>query len=495
MSDSAKLLGSQALHSSVYSMTASVVTMSLGFARSVILARLLLPALFGTAALAMVFLELVFRLTFLDVDAAIIHQQRTDGHLVGSFAAMRIGMGLLTTAIAIALSPLIAYFYPEYAQLGTVLRVFALINMVATTSQVMEIMLRKQLDFKRLAIMDIASSVVMTVVAPLLALRGAGVWSLVGEYGSGVAVRFILGWMVFLPWRPAWHVDKQSIAWFWRFSRPLWLNGIISFILERASDFWVGTRLGDTSLGFHTKAVEYTRYTRRALVIPLVTVAQPVFARLQQDRLRLSQSFARTTGLLVRATFGIAAVIFTSAPYLVTILLGERWVFIILPLQVLALYIMLDPIIQVSEAMLLAVGKTGKLARIRTVQLAAFIPSLILLTRIGGISGAAAAICITALVGSCLLLMQVRHSVDYSFVELFVWPLTATVGGAAMGYLTTRLSSPSTLPTLTVTIRMVVTGASVIGVTAIGYLGILWAAERKRLLATFRGLASLWRRD
>ncbi|MHB9031550.1 MAG: oligosaccharide flippase family protein [Anaerolineae bacterium] len=491
MSDTSQELSSQAVQGGFYSTASSMVTMVLGFVRSVLLARLLLPAYFGVAALALFYLELVFRAVSLDLDSAVIHHQSTDDKVIGNFMALRISLGLLAAAVAVALSPLLAYLYPQVDQLGLVLRVFALITLVAVVSQVMEILLRKQLNFRRLAIIDISSALTMTVVAPILAWRGAGIWALVAELGSGVAMRILLSWGILRPWRPRWHLGRENTRWFIRYCLPLWWNGMVTYFLDRTNDFWVGTRLGDVPLGIYSKAAEYARYPRRIFGLPLVVVAQPVFARLQHDRLRLSQTFARVAGLMVRlsALFSVAALL--AIPFFVKLVLGPNWLNMIVPFQLFLVFTLFDPLVLESEALLLALGSTRELSRIRLLQLAVFLPATIVLTIWLGVNGAVLALDLEVVVGLALLYFQVRKAVDFSLRALFGWPAAAVALAAAAGFATQWLWVRSGLLNhMGINSALAVNLASVTLGAALVYGLTLWLGERKRLKAMLGFLLS-----
>ncbi|MGQ9503258.1 MAG: oligosaccharide flippase family protein, partial [Anaerolineae bacterium] len=71
-------LASQTIWGSFYTMVASLVTLTLGLLRSVLLARLLLPEHFGVMTLAMFYIALTAQLRALGLDQALIHQQDVD---------------------------------------------------------------------------------------------------------------------------------------------------------------------------------------------------------------------------------------------------------------------------------------------------------------------------------------------------------------------------------------------------------------------------------
>ncbi len=486
-------IGGQAVRSTAYVTVSSVVTLVLGLFRSIILARLLLPEYFGVIAMSTFYLDLVGRIINLGLDSAVIHHQGDDEQFLSNYGALRIGLGILTAAVGLTFAPLLRLFYPSMPDLAAVTRALALVSCLAAFSQVQEVILRKQLSFRKLAAVDISSSIVMTIVAPVMAWQGAGIWALVAEQASGIAVRAILCWGLLRPWNPRFHLDRSTVKWFWAYGWPVWTNGLVSYLLDRISDFWVGTRLGGLSLGYYTKAFEYARYPRRVIATPLVTVAQPVFARLQHDRQRLSQTFTRLAALLVRVGLGTSVIGLVCAPPLITLLLGDKWQPMTVILQLLLVYSLLDPLVFAAENLLLAVGKTQALAQVRIWQLGAFVVAILVFTKPLGAAGIALAVDLMSLVGAVLLFRAARGVVDYSPRTLFGWPIVAGFAAAAAGagsmYLIQANGSAITSnPQIELLLQFVGAGASSI----LAYLGILWISERRQIVQSIREVKLLW---
>lgn len=72
---------------------------------------------------------------------------------------------------------------------------------IGAASSTPNYLLRKELDFKYLAALDVVTSLAMTVTAPGIALVGLGYWALVGEQVVAVIVRTIAFWPLRRPWK------------------------------------------------------------------------------------------------------------------------------------------------------------------------------------------------------------------------------------------------------------------------------------------------------
>ncbi len=456
----------QAVRGSAYTVAASAITVSLGFVRAVLLARFLLPDQFGVVALATFFVMLATRLRSLGFDRALIHKQTTEGPIFETYAAMKTGVVIVTTLMFLAVSPLIAHFYPNRPHLLPVMVALALIMTLAAFNQLQETALQAQLRFRDIALVNISAAIVMTVVAPALAWWGWGVWSLVAEQAVGIFTRGLLVWgpLRASPFRPRLHRDVAR--WFWEFGKANWVGANVGYLLDRFDDFWVGTTLGNIPLGYYNRAYEFARYPRRLLANSLLTVMAPVFARLQEDRARLSVAYFRVMSLLVRVGILVGGLIVVLAPEFILWFLGAKWQPMTRTFQLMVVYVMLDPLLLTSAHLLLAVGNPRALARARVLQMAFFIPAVIISAALAGIEGVALAADAMLVVGWLLLDRPLRRHVDFSLLRMWAIPLAGMGLGVSLVWAYQRLY-PGLTPSHAL-VKMVIFVSVVGGVMMLG---------------------------
>ncbi|MDW8102171.1 MAG: oligosaccharide flippase family protein, partial [Anaerolineae bacterium] len=371
-------LTGRAFRGSTYAVGASLITLTLGFLRSVLLARWLLPEYFGIVALALFYIGLAAQLRGLGLDMALIHRQDVDEAFLRTYFSLRLGLDLLAFGGLLALTPFLQQAYPHMPGLGAVLITLIFTYFLSSLSQAQETFLRRNLVFSRLAATDVAASVVMTLVAPFLAWRGWGVWALVAEQLSGIGVRFLLTWGPFRQWRPGLGWNFQAARWFWEYGKPTWAASNLNYLLDRFADFWIGTALGKVPLGLYSKAYEFAHYPRRVLANPLVTVFMPIFARLQDDRLRLSQAFFRSAYIILRSSFLVAGAFGLVMPEFILYVIGDQWMPMLLTFRLMLIYIALDSFVMLGVNMLLAVGRPREVRNMGIVQGLFFIPAVVL---------------------------------------------------------------------------------------------------------------------
>jgi len=439
----------RAVRGSFYSIAASAVTLSLGFLRAVLLARLLLPEHFGVVALALFYVNLVSRLRSLGLSSAMIHREEVDEQVTETYLTISLVLLAGGLLMLLGLAPLLSRFYPTMPTLGGVLIALAAVNALAGLNAYPMTFLNRALAFRRLALADVTASVAMTALAPLAALAGWGPWSLVVEQAVGQVARAIVSWTS--PMVPA-----PRLGWAQSVARWLWTFG----------------RLGKTPLGYYSRAYEFARYPRRVIANPLTSVFFPTFARFQRDRLRLSQAFYRVTSLMVRLGLWFGVTFALVAPEFIQLMLGKRWLPMLTTFQLMLLYTFADPLTVVTGNLLMATGHPDWVARARVVQLAVFAPTVVGLGLWQGIEGVALAADLMAVTGAVLLFAQTRRLVDYSLSAMWLWP---TIALAVTGTATLGLSQ--LWHSLPMWGGLLAKGMFITGV----YGGVLWLAEREQL--------------
>jgi PST family polysaccharide transporter len=264
----------------------------------------------------------------------------------------------------------------------------------------------------------------------------------------------------------------------------MWFSGNLGFLLDRFDDWWVGTYLGSSPLGFYSRAYEFAGYPRRVIANPLLSVFFPTFARLQDDRQRLSRAFFRMTSFMVRVGVLFTLVFIFTAPEFIVIFLGDKWMPMLVTFQLMIVYTLLDPLSMAAENLLAATGYPGIIARTRFVQVVAFIPAVALMGLSMGIEGVALAADLMILIGAFLLFHYTKNVVDYSDRALWFWPAVGLVAVAAI--LLALGSFWNSLP-----LWGALLGKATAATTL--YILLLWSVERRQLLLGWRMIWSLVR--
>lgn len=420
-------IAGKTVQGSLYTGIAAVVTFGLGFVRAVLLARLLLPEHFGVMTLALFFVSLCNIIHRFGLDSAFIYCQDEGEVFKTTYFSLRISLSSLRTGILLIAAPILQRLYPQITQLGDVLITLSIVVFVVGLNMVQITLMCKELAFLSLAVTDVVSSIVMTIVAPFVAWLGWGVWALVAEHASNTFTRFIFTWGPFRRWRPRFGWNRRARELFWQFGKPTWVKTNTDYLLNRFDDFWIGSVLGQTPLGYYAKAYNFAGAPYRIFAIPLLKVFVPVFARLQQDRERLSQAFSRCVFLLIRLVFLGAGLFALIMPEFIRLVIGEKWLPMLWTFRLLVLYAAFDSFLGLINGLFIALGKPKILRNVTLIQAAFFIPAVIVGAHLAGINGVAIAADGMLLIGVWRMYRPLVETIDVSIWRLLGWPVLALI--------------------------------------------------------------------
>ena len=467
-------IAQRTIRSTAYNVTSSLAQTVIQFGRSIVLARLLAPEVFGIYAFAGSWVVATRSLSYFGLGGALLHRAReSEGEL-----ALRVHFTLslgFSIAWAVGLAALGPWIVPDTMSREALWALWILIaaDFVDQLTFTARTALIKRVVFRRIALMNISTTVIATATAIVLAWQGFGIWSLVATDIVGALI-LIIGFYTYRPvWRPRLGWSKDIVRYFLSFGRRTFLAGVLFQALDRIDDLWTGFFLGETPLGFYSRAYRFATYPRSILASPLNSVAAGTYAELKDKPKRLSQAFFRINAFLVRSAFLLAGLLALVAPEFIRLALGAKWLPMLTAFRLMLVFTLLDPIQVTIANLFVAVGYPEKTVRTRLGQVIILVIGLFILGPVWGIEGVALAVDAMLLAGIALLLWQARAYVQFSIVRLFAAPTLALLGGGAATLAVLQIPNVQISPWYTAAVKIVV--------FPLLYLAILLIVERDEL--------------
>jgi PST family polysaccharide transporter len=404
------------------------------FGRSIVLARILDVDAFGIYSFASSWVVATRSISQFGLGGALVHRAReSEGE-----PALRVHFTLslmFSIVWAIGLAALGPVLVPQgMPRVGLwVLWTLIAAEFIDQLTYTPRTKLVRGIVFRRIAVMNLATTLLATALTVAMALSGWGVWSLVASDVVGASV-LIVGLYVWRPvWRPRLGWSHDVARYFLDFGRRSFLASLLLQALDRVDDLWTGFFQGEIALGFYSRAYRFATYPRTILANPINAVTTGTYAELADRRHPLSQAFFRINALLIRTGFLMAGLLALVAPEFIRIVLGARWLPMLTAFRLMLIFTLLDPIKQTLASLFTAVGCPEKVVRTRAIQLIVLVVGLFGLGRRWGIAGVALAVDIMLLVGIGLLLWQAKSHVDFSTRRMFSAPTLALALGMIFG--------------------------------------------------------------
>jgi PST family polysaccharide transporter len=299
-----------------------------------LLARLLGPSAYGLMAMANVVMMFLLNFRDLGTAAAVIQRPTVSDRLLSSLFWLNCGIGVVLCSVVFGSSWGAAAFFHE-PRLKQLLQVLAISFFVTSAGVVHNALLTRNMSFKSLAVVDIASAAGGYAIAIPFALAGFGVWSLVFSNLANSLIATVLYWR-FGRWAPKFQFDSAEIRSIGKFSLNLSGFGAVNYFARNADNIVVGRFLGKDGLGFYQMAYTLMLYPVQNISSVMGQVLLPAFSRIQDDNERFRSAYLKSCMLTGLITFPVILGMCAVADPLIRLILGAKWIPAISTFQILA---------------------------------------------------------------------------------------------------------------------------------------------------------------
>ena len=322
---------------------------------TIVVARILSPADYGLLAMGAVLLAFIALLSESGIGATIVTVREITGEQIAQINGGAVLLGVASFAAACLVAFPVGWFYHS-AALPPVIIAMSLTLVISSFRVVPGALLQRDLRFPRIAVLDAAQGLLQALTTVAFAMLGFRYWSLVLSALIGAAVG-TAATVISRPYRikrPRWKTLRPVLP----FTRNVLVARLFWYTYQNSDFIVAGKWLGSQALGAYSYAWTLASMPVDKISALVGSVTPPIFAAVQNDIPALRRYFLTVTeGLAVFAfpiTLGLALV----APELVPVVFGDRWLFMIPPLQVLAAYATIRTITPTVSQVLAVTGDT-----------------------------------------------------------------------------------------------------------------------------------------
>jgi O-antigen/teichoic acid export membrane protein len=414
------------------------------FAAAVVLARLIDPAGFGHAAVALIIVDLAAVVSMQGAGTAIIQlgdvEQR---HLQAAMGlSLLYGASLFAVTIVVSVLGVAPLMGRETAALCALASTAWLISAFAAVPQAL---LQRGLEFKRIALIDLVSLGMGSVAAVAFALADLGASAMVLGSLVALAVSTVFYLLSARLERPSLH--RRSIAQVARIGIPVSGSSIV-FTASRNVDYAIlAARLSPAQVGLYWRAFQLGNDYQGKISSVLVRLSLPVYARCANVE-QMRRARARITRAHATIVIPLLAYFIVVAPILVPWLFGPAWKESVEPAQILAVAGMISAVMTGNGPLLIAAGKSGVLLAWNVIELAAY-ATVVFLIAPYGIVWVAVGVSVFGATKLIALQFLLRRYLDIPMRQVWVDILPGTassLAAAAFGYLALRMLTPLDAP-------------------------------------------------
>lgn len=339
-------LKNQVVKGVAWSTVEKICSALLQLAVSLVLLNLLSPTDYGIMAIVGAFPSILMPLVDSGFSQALIRKREVDDVDYSSVFYVNIIISLVLYGVLMAFTPAISDFFdvPEFRTIAPVLYLLIPIN---SLSNIQNAILSRKMEFKHLSLYVLIANAVSSGVAIWMAVKGLGVWALVGQRMGVVIVKTVLLWLG-SSWRPKWLFSLDRIKGMFRYGSRILLSDLVSNVYYQISNLFIGKFYTKAELGYYDRGNKIKEMPVTSTIQAVLNVTFSAFSRQKEDKVKLAQNARKVFMLWAFVMFPLMGGLIAIAEDMFRVLLPEIWLPAVPYLRILSLAGLLAPLSVIS---------------------------------------------------------------------------------------------------------------------------------------------------
>lgn len=328
--------------------------MAVTFATTLVVSRLLTPAEIGVWAIGLATATAILAAREFTSGVFLIQRNNlTREEVQGAFTIMFLMSAALAAILALG-APSIAAFYGE-PRLVHYLRVAALAVVLEAIAAPLLALMRRDMAFTAIAIINIANVAAFSIVIVTLAVLGFSYMSAAWAWAAATGLSSLLAVCL----RPDLWVFKPVLR-HWRgmlgFGAYNGINVFLFRLYETIPTMALGRTLSFDAAGLYNRALLVCQLPDKVVLAGAAPVILPVLAAEARAGGNLAASYVRTVSFITALQWPALVVLAIAAHPVVRILLGDQWLSVVPLVQVLALASLFSFTAELNYPVLVSLG-------------------------------------------------------------------------------------------------------------------------------------------
>lgn len=387
-----------------------------------VLARLIEVESFGIVQAALVVVGFAKLISQMGIGPALVQRKElTESHIRVGFT-LSLTLGLILGGVLFLFSDFFASFF-NIEELTIVLKIISLLFLSESFITVSSSLLQRNMRFKEIAYIDLVSYFLgYGLMGIIFGYLGFDYWALLIAIFSQEIIKVILYFII----------QKHSLKPMWskkEFDDLIHYGGghtiakLANYFTGNGDNLIVSKYLGAQALGFYGQAFSLMVRPYNIVMGAIDKALFPALASIQSDKPKLKDNLAKIIRILALVVFPLISFIIVLAKYIVLVLLGEKWLGAVIPLQILSLTIVFRVSTRLSDVLVRATGDVYSRAWRRSISGVIMIISCYLGQRYWAINGVAWGVVFTSMVTFILMAHLTFKHIDYdwgSYLKLHI---------------------------------------------------------------------------
>jgi PST family polysaccharide transporter len=308
--------------------------MVLNLVITAILARLLSPKAFGIMGMVQLVIMFISKINEFGLSIAIVQEDTLNQIKLSSLFYFNVLIGILMTVTTYISADIISNFFEE-TSLVVFIKMISIVFLIVSFSLIQKSLLRRNMEFKKIFIIQLISLIIYGVITIILAYKGFGVRSLIYGYIAKNIVDTIL-YHIFQKWYPSLNFDFNSIKDLLSFGGYLMGSSFFGYFNNNLDYLIIGRILGATALGYYTIAFRIITIPTNKIGLLISKTFLPAFSKIKKDKKKIKKYYLKVIEYISLITFPMMVGMAVVAEEFTLLVYGDKWVQSIVVIQILA---------------------------------------------------------------------------------------------------------------------------------------------------------------
>ncbi|MDA8133263.1 MAG: lipopolysaccharide biosynthesis protein [Desulfobacteraceae bacterium] len=335
---------------------AFIILFDLG--RGAVLARLLSPEDYGLQGMLIGIISVALIFKDLGLGTATVRESKISQAQISNLFWANSLIGLVSMLIVMACGPLLSWFFNE-PRLPGMAFVVSIGYFFGGLSVQHHALLRRQMLFGRIAVVNISANVLSSLVGIGLGYLGFGYWALVWMLSS-MNIFLAVGFAAATGWIPDRPSKQTSIRGLLKVGTDVAALNIFATLAKHMDKILLGKFTSAYSLGIYNRAFTFLNQSSGNIRLPLFNVALPAMSSLQSNPDQFRSYYLKFVSILAFLTMPFAAFCFCFSDEIVRIYLGPKWMESALFLRILSAGAFITPVVTALDQIPLALGHSAQ---------------------------------------------------------------------------------------------------------------------------------------
>ena len=410
-------LHQKAIRGSFWVIALKIIAQIFNFLRLIIIARILAPGDFGLMGVALLTMATMETFSQTGFQTALIQKKEKIEPYLNSVWTISVLRGFILFIILYFIAPYVAIFF-KISMATSIIRTVGLSILLQAFTNIAVVYFQKELEFNKQFFYQLSGILADFIVAISVAIIFKSVWALVLGLLAGNFTRLIISYVIH-PYRPRFTLNLKKAKELFGFGKWVLGSSILIFLITQGDDIFVGKILGITMLGFYQIAYQISNIPATGITHLISQITFPIYAKLQDNLFKLKQVYLRVLRITISLSLPVAGLIFILAHDFTKIFLGEKWMPMVLALQILCIFGATRAINAAMGSVAYGAGKPKIETQAAFIQLIIMAIVVYPLTIEWGLLGVAIAVTISNLLSLILITNAVKKLIQFH-IKIFL---------------------------------------------------------------------------